>query len=338
MADLRWFFEDTDIPKLAADESVASFQKRVKAWENKTGKRYSVPGDRFGKSDSARAATSIPLGTKLETKRTQDYSDPNKLLDRAEQQADPRGYAIRNAPGYKEALKEEAQENALLKTVNTDWSDVLRNSRLETARVNQASGGGEGGDKKEGSNVTQSITKEIAEIPKAPDFTNAEKFALKNQASGKNSVALTRAKLKQWQFDQNQQRSVTGLKDQPTNTINTTKPTNTTADPVEHDYNPGDAIPGDERAGWKPGVMHEWNTDMDIDAKAQPVSGGMSAGGAMAINAGVKLLQAGLADKDKKIAQQNEAALATARLGGSTDREEELDGWLKKPSWMSWVA
>ena len=180
--------------------------------------------------------------------------------------------------------------------------------------------------KDDNKSIIEKVAETSSKAPTGPDFTNAEKFALKNQASGKNSVALSQAKLKQWQFDQNQQRSVAGLQDQPNNTTNAT---NTTADPVEPDYNPGDAIPGDERKDWKPGVMHEWNTDMDIDAKAQPVSGGMSAGNAMAVKAGVALLQEALGPK-----KEEKVKMPIAQSVEIPWLKEEED----KLNWMSWVA
>ena len=127
---MSWIYEDLGIPRLQRNESQASFRKRVKEWEDRNGKgaykKYIESVDRFGKSDEYRAITELAWESKLDQKRTYttaDAKDANReaapkpkpltsaQLDEAEQRADPRGFAIRNEPGYQESLAEEAREN-----------------------------------------------------------------------------------------------------------------------------------------------------------------------------------------------------------------------------------
>ena len=148
-------------------------------------------------------------------------------------------------------------------------------------------------------------------------LTRNQREAFEKSLAGRTDVQGTNDQINpSWNKNQSQ-ASVQGL-----------KTTEATADPVESDYNSHDAIPGDERLGWKSGETMEWNTDMDIDAPAEPVSG-MSAGGAMAINAGVKIAQAVLADKDRKDAETTRTGqlLASAMGKAGNQRTSQL-GWM----------
>jgi len=190
-------------------------------------------------------------------------------------------------------------------------------------------------EKKEG-------TQKVAEIPKGPNFTTAERRAL-NQVRG--SVAKNKAQLKQWQFEQDQQRSVAGalgktnnLQDQPTNT---TKPTDTTADPNKFGYN--ESLKGVEpKFNLESGKFEIPGQDKFVDPNAlksssSAASTGLTGGAKMGVQLGVALAQSMLADKDKDKALQNKEALATAKLGSSTNRQSQL-GWLEEPEWMSWIG
>ena len=142
----KWNFDD-GTPKIFPDETQESFLARVRTWEQQTGKKYTVPGDRFNKSDSSRAANNLGWSGKLDNVgyqnttafkratqnqfnkdgtmfipslkqqvqwggRTKDYSKPGSILNRSEELADPRGYMIRNDPTRKMNLADEEKEKA----------------------------------------------------------------------------------------------------------------------------------------------------------------------------------------------------------------------------------
>ena len=148
---MSWIYEDLGIPRLQRNESQASFRKRVKEWEDRNGKgaykKYLERVDRFGKSNEYLAITELAWESKLDQKRTYttaDAKDANReaapkpkpltsaQLDEAEQRADPRGFAIRNEPGYKESLAEEARENLQI--------SPAVNHRIRTAKYLQNQG------------------------------------------------------------------------------------------------------------------------------------------------------------------------------------------------------
>jgi len=155
-------------------------------------------------------------------------------------------------------------------------------------------------------------------------LTGNQRKAFENSLAGRTDVQGTNDQINpSWNKNQSQ-ASVQGLKS-----------TEATTDPLtpnqmdEFRASGTDLTPNDwlERQDRNPG-MHEWNTDMDIDAPAEPVSG-MSAGGAMAINAGVKLLQGALADKDRKDAETTRTGqlLASAMGKAGNQRTSQL-GWM----------
>jgi len=144
----KWHFDD-GTPKIFPDETQESFLARVQAWEQQTGKNYTVPGDRFGKSLSYRAANNLGWSGKLNNVgyqntaafnratenqfkkdegmfiptldqqvqwggRNQDYSKPGSILNRSEELADPRSYMIRNDPTRKMNLADEEKEKGYL--------------------------------------------------------------------------------------------------------------------------------------------------------------------------------------------------------------------------------
>jgi hypothetical protein len=143
---MSWIYEDLGIPRLQRNESQASFRKRVKEWEDRNGKgaykKYLEGVDRFGKSNEYRAITELAWESKLDQKRTYttaDAKDANreaapklqpltsKQLDAAEKAADPKGFAIRNEPGYQEALAEELRESLQVSPeVNSRYNAAIR--------------------------------------------------------------------------------------------------------------------------------------------------------------------------------------------------------------------